>query len=104
MNRRIVNKLSQYFASQPVERAWIFGSYARSEEKWSSDLDILVTFSSDSKVTLMKYVHIINDLRKLTGKKVDLVEEGQLKPFAVNSMEMDKILIYERKDEILRKA
>ena len=45
----------------------------------------------------MKYVHIINDLRKLTGKRVDLVEEGQLKPFAVSSAEMDKILIYERK-------
>ena len=97
MNRAIVNKLSQYFASQPVEKAWIFGSYARSEESRNSDLDILVNFSPDSKVTLMKYVHIINDLRKLTGKKVDLVEEGQLKPFAVSSAEMDKILIYERK-------
>ena len=97
MNRTIVNKLSQYFASQPVEKAWIFGSYARSEECRSSDLDILVNFSTDSKVTLMKYVHIINDLRKLTGKRIDLVEEGQLKPFAVRSAERDKILIYERK-------
>jgi predicted nucleotidyltransferase len=97
MKRTIVNKLSQYFASQPVEKAWIFGSYARSEEKSESDLDILVNFSPDSKVTLMKYVHIINDLRKLTGKRIDLVEEGQLKPFAVSSVEMDKILIYERK-------
>jgi len=44
----------------------------------------------------LRYVHIINDLRKLTGKKVDLVEEGQLKPFAVRSAELDKILIYER--------
>ena len=97
MNRTIVNKLSQYFASQPVEKAWIFGSYARSEVSRSSDLDILVNFSPDSKVTLMKYVHIINDLQKLTGKKIDLVEEGQLKPFAVHSAEKDKILIYERK-------
>jgi predicted nucleotidyltransferase len=97
MKRTIVNKLSQYFASQPVEKAWIFGSYARSEEKSESDLDILFNFSPDSKVTLMKYVHIINDLRKLTGKRIDLVEEGQLKPFAVSSVEMDKILIYERK-------
>lgn len=97
MNRTIVNKLSQYFAGQPIEKAWIFGSYARSDESRSSDLDILVNFSADSKVTLMKYVHIINDLRKLTGKKIDLVEEGQLKPFAVRSAEMDKILIYERK-------
>lgn len=97
MNRTIVNKLSQYFANQLIEKAWIFGSYARSEEKKRSDLDILVNFSPDSKVTLMKYVHIVNDLRKLTGKRIDLVEEGQLKPFAVNSAEMDKILIYERK-------
>jgi len=96
MNRTIVNKLSQYFASQPVEKAWIFGSYARSEENRNSDLDILVNFSPNSKVTLLRYVHIINDLRKLTGKKVDLVEEGQLKPFAVRSAELDKILIYER--------
>lgn len=96
MNRTIVNKLSQYFATQPVEKAWIFGSYARSEEKRRSDLDILVNFSPESKVTLMKYIHIINDLRKLTGKRIDLVEEGQLKPFAVSDVEMDKILIYER--------
>ena len=60
-------------------------------------MDLLVNFSSDSKVTLMKYVHIINDLRKFTGKKVDLVEEGQLKAFAVRSAERDKILVYERK-------
>lgn len=96
MNRTIVNNLSQYFATQPIEKAWIFGSYARSEEKRSSDLDILVSFSPESKVTLMKYVHIINDLQKLTGKKIDLVEEGQLKSFAVSDVEMDKILIYER--------
>ena len=97
MNRTILNKLSQYFASQPIEKAWIFGSYARSEANRRSDIDILVNFSSDSRVTLMKYVHIVNDLKKLTGKRVDLVEEGQLKPFAVSSAEMDKILIYERK-------
>lgn len=97
MDRTILNKLSHYFASQPIEKAWIFGSYARSEANRRSDIDILVNFSSDSKVTLMKYVHIINDLQKLTGKRVDLVEEGQLKPFAVSSAETDKILIYERK-------
>lgn len=104
MNSAIVFKISQYFASQPIEKAWIFGSYARSEENRSNDLDILVNFSPDSKITLMKYVHIINDLRKLTGKKVDFVEDGQLRPFAVSSAEMDRILIYERKAQGYRKA
>jgi hypothetical protein len=39
----------------------------------------------------------------LTGKKVDLVEQGQLKQFAVRSTENDKILIYERKTKEFEK-
>jgi len=97
MNRAIVNSLSKYFASQPIEKAWIFGSYARSEENSKSDIDILVNFSPESKMTLFKYLHIVNDLRALTGKKIDLVEDGQLNQFAKDSAETDKILIYERK-------
>ena len=38
-------------------------------------------------------------LRKLLHKKIDLVEEGQLKEFAKHSAEQDKILIYEREAE-----
>ena len=97
MNRTIVDRLSKYFESQPIEKAWIFGSYARSEENRKSDIDILVNFSPDSKITLFKYIHIVNDLQALTGKKVDLVEDGRLKQFAESSAENDKILIYERK-------
>lgn len=85
--------------NQPIDRAWVFGSYARNQEKRNSDIDILVNFSEDARITLFKYVHIVNDLRNLTGKKIDLVEEGQLKSFAKQSAEQDKILIYERKTE-----
>jgi predicted nucleotidyltransferase len=97
MNRTIINKISKYFASQPIEKAWLFGSYARSEEYSKSDIDIMVNFIPEAKVTLFKYVHIVNDLQELTGKRVDLVENGQLKQFAKNSAENDKVLIYERK-------
>ncbi len=97
MDKSLVNKLSEYFANKPIEKAWIFGSYARSEEKNNSDIDIIVNFCSDAKVTLFSYIHIVNELHALTGKKIDLVEDGQLKHFAKNSAENDKILIYERK-------
>jgi predicted nucleotidyltransferase len=96
MNRILVNKISTYFSNQPIEKAWIFGSYARAEQNRKSDIDILVHFSKDAKVTLFNYIHIVNDLQALTGKKIDLVEEGQLKPFASESAEQEKILIYER--------
>ena len=96
MNKTLVTKISNYLSNQPIEKAWIFGSYARAEENRKSDIDILVNFSKDTKVTLFKYIHIVNDLQALTGKKIDLVEEGQLKPFAIESAEQQKILIYER--------
>ena len=104
MNQAIVNKSSEYFSSQPIDKAWIFGSYARTEENNKSDIDILVNFSPDSKVTLFKYIHIVNDLKALTGKKIDLVETGHLKQFAMNSADNDKILIYERKTQEYRQA
>jgi len=97
MTSALINKISNYFADQPIEKAWVFGSYARAEENKKSDIDILVNFSKESKVTLFKYIHIINDLQAITGKRIDLVEDGQLKPFARESAEHDKILIYERK-------
>ena len=97
MDRATINKISKYFDTQPIEKAWIFGSYARAEEDARSDIDILVNFIPDEKVTLFKYVHIVNDLQTLTGKKIDLVENGQLKKFAERSVEKEKVLIYERK-------
>jgi uncharacterized protein len=97
MNRTVLNKISQYLHSQPIEKAWIFGSYARSEEDSKSDIDILVNFIPGENITLFKYVHIVNDLQALTGKKIDLVEDGHLKKFAESSVQNEKVLIYERK-------
>ena len=97
MDKRIIKKITSYLTDTPVETAWIFGSYSRSEEKKKSDIDLLVKFSPETHITLLKYVHLINELQKLTGKKIDLVEHGQLKSFAVKTAAADKILIYERK-------
>lgn len=36
------------------------------------------------------------DLERLLNRKVDLVTEGNLEPFAHESFNRDKILIYER--------
>lgn len=96
MKQPIINQLKQFFACQPIEKAWIFGSYSRGEETKDSDIDILVRFAKDANITLFKYVSIADALQKLLHKKIDLVEEGQLKDFAKNSAEQDKILIYER--------
>ena len=87
--------MSAYFANQPVLKAWLFGSFARGEETPLSDVDILVVLDRSKPVGL-KFFGMWNDLEKLLGRDVDLVEEGTLFPFAVESANRDKILIYER--------
>ncbi|OAV66034.1 putative nucleotidyltransferase [Bacteroidales bacterium Barb6XT] len=96
MEQSLINQLKTFFIRQPVEKVWIFGSYSRGEETGNSDIDILVRFDSKATITLLTYVGVVNALQKLLHKKVDLVEEGQLKDFAKASVEQSKILIYER--------
>ncbi len=86
----------EYFKTKPIQRAWLFGSYARGEERPDSDVDLLVEFIHDSSIGLLEYARIKGDLENKLGRDVDLVEEGTLKPFALESVNRDKQLIYER--------
>ena len=88
--------MQTFFPAYPVEKAWIFGSYARDGETRKSDVDILVRFDKDARVSLLDYAGIMIDLEKLLRKKVDLPTEGGIMKFAKESIEHDKILIYER--------
>jgi predicted nucleotidyltransferase len=97
MNVRLLHKIQASLAHTPVMRAWLFGSYAREEETADSDIDILVQFIPNAKISLFDYGGIVYNLEQLTGRKIDLVEKDRLKPFAKKTAERDKILIYERK-------
>ena len=96
MKKDIKGIISEYFKNQPIEKAWLFGSYSRGEATRKSDVDILVRFMPNSGISLLDHAGMIIDLEDLLKKKVDLVEERGLCGFAVESVEQDKILIYER--------
>ncbi len=90
-------QIADYFKTQPVLKAWLFGSFARGEETPESDVDILVEYDKDARISLLTISHMMGELEKSTGRKVDLIEEGCLLPFAVESANRDKQLIYERR-------
>ena len=90
------NVIADYFKTQPVVRAWLFGSFARGEETPLSDVDLIVQYDDKARISLLKHCAIMNDLEELLDRKVDLVEDGELLPFAVESANHDKKLIYER--------
>ncbi len=92
----MTQQIAEYFKTQPVLKAWLFGSFARGEQTADSDVDILVEFDKNARVSLMKHAGMIVDLEQKLKRPIDLVVNGTLLPFAHESAERDKILIYER--------
>ena len=54
----MIKTIQEYFKTQPVLKAWLFGSYARGEETPESDVDILVVYDDSKPVGLMKIANI----------------------------------------------
>lgn len=95
MDKDIIDIICQYFSRKPIEKAWVFGSFSRGEQRPDSDIDILITFVPNTKMGL-QFFGMIDDLEKLLNRSVDLVVEGDMLPFAAKSANRDKKLIYER--------
>ncbi|MBQ7427224.1 MAG: nucleotidyltransferase family protein [Prevotella sp.] len=89
------NAIADYFKTQPVVKAWIFGSFARGEETPLSDVDLLVQLDY-TKLDGFGFFGMWDDLERLLGRPVDLVTEAGLAPYTRESVERDKQLIYER--------
>lgn len=96
MDPYLTKQIRDYFANQPVLKAWVFGSYARGEQREDSDIDIMIVPDRNAHVGLFLLSGMRLDLQDILGKKVDLVTEKGLMPFARPSVERDKVLAYER--------
>lgn len=91
-----LDKIRRYFSTQPVLKAWLFGSFARGEQTDNSDVDLLVTFDGNAKVSLLKHAGMMIELQEILKRPVDLVRDISLYPEIKPYVDADKILIYER--------
>ncbi len=77
-----------------VSTAWLFGSIARGEEKLNSDMDIMVEMNNAKKYSMFDLLDIAFIIENVINRKVDLVEKGYLKDFAMKTASNDLIKIY----------
>ena len=77
-----------------VATAWLFGSYARGEEKLNSDVDIMIELNNKKQYSMFDMIDISFLLENKISRKVDLVEKGYLKDFALQTATNDLIKIY----------
>ncbi len=93
--QKMQQTIADYFKTQPVLKAWLFGSFARGEETPLSDVDILVQFD-EGGVSLLKHAAMICELENILDRPVDIVPEKMLRPRVRESVNQDRKLIYER--------
>ena len=96
MSTTLISKaIADYFKTQPVVKAWIFGSFARGEDTPLSDVDLIVQYEDDG-ISLLKHAAMICELEKILDRPVDIVEDGTLRPRVRERVNQDRRLIYER--------
>jgi uncharacterized protein len=97
MNAQINQKIIEYFKDKPaVKKVYIFGSYARNEETPESDVDILVDidFQKEPLFSLFEFGGMLEDLKDLLKKDVDLLSTDGISKYIRPYIEKDRILIY----------
>ena len=63
--QEMIPKIQQYLASQPIEKAWLFGSCSRGEETPKSDVDLLVRYQDSDSMSLFDISGIMVNLKKI---------------------------------------
>ncbi len=93
----IIKAIKKYFENKPVEKAYIFGSFARNTPmSKDSDIDILVVFKKNHKITLFDLIQMKEELSDKVGREIDLLEEGQEMKSFKSSIQKEKVLVYAR--------
>jgi predicted nucleotidyltransferase len=64
-----------------VEKAAIFGSYAKGNQNQDSDIDILIEYAPSARKSLLIRARIIDELKNALKRDVDVVTEKSLSRF-----------------------
>lgn len=78
-----------------IDELALFGSVLRDDFSPESDVDVLITFSPDARLSLLDFVDIKEDLQGILHRKVDLVSKGGLRnPFRRHEILSTRQIVY----------
>lgn len=73
----------------------VFGSALRDDFRPdSSDVDVLVEFNPEAKVSLLGFCGMIRELEELFGRKVDLITTNSLSPYIRDRVLASREVLY----------
>ncbi len=90
--RKLRNALPAIRIRYGVKRIGIFGSFSRSEQTRSSDVDVLVEFA-DGQATFDNFMQLVYFLEDLFGRRVDLLTVRGIDKYIRSRVEREVIWI-----------
>lgn len=98
MSKKIENlakKANPIFKKYKVKKASVFGSFARGEERRSSDVDVLIELGPLGGLMVMG--RIKSELEDVFKRKVDLITFRSINHLLAPSIIKDEIKIYDKR-------
>jgi len=92
----IKEKLEPIFRNAPIEKAVLFGSYAKGLQTPSSDIDIVI--DSQGKLLNINFYGVLEEISECLNKRIDLIEISEIrKGSPIDSVvTQEGVLLYER--------
>mgnify|MGYP003300947513 CR=1 FL=1 len=92
----IKKMLKEVLNSTEVEKAILFGSYAKRTPSKNSDIDILI--DSNGKIKGLKFFAIIDMIREKFNKDVDVIDKTEIDKNSKIEKEIEKtgVVVYEK--------
>jgi len=87
----LFNAIVKFLKMEGARKIAIFGSFARSEDRPDSDIDILVEFNGP--ISLLEFIGIEQDLSELIGKKVDMQTEKSISPYIIDQIRKEMVVV-----------
>ncbi len=91
--KKMLNEVLMY---TEVEKAILFGSYAKNKPTEQSDIDIII--DSNGKIKGLKYFAIIDMIKEKFNKDVDIIEKTEIDKNSRIEKEIERtgIVVYEK--------
>lgn len=93
--KAILSQIKKIIKTFPgIHKAWIYGSFARGDDRPESDIDI--TVKTDDTFSYFDLAEIQHHIEKAINRKIDIGFIDSFKPHIRNHVEPDLKLVYER--------
>ena len=92
----IKEKLAPIFKNAPIEKAILFGSYAKGVQTPTSDVDIVI--DSRGELLNIHFYGVLEEITECLNKRIDLIEISEVREESplYSTIAQEGVVLYER--------